>query len=200
MTAVREALERAGVAPQLAGRLEAYAALLERWARVHNLVRYDGPETLVRRHLLDALAGAPHLPETPGLLVDVGSGAGLPGVPLLLASPGWRGMLVEPRQKRWAFLRTVVRELGLDAEVVRERFEALGEGLGAAAITARALGRHEALLGWAAGALAPGGRVLLWLGREELKRVRGLPGWRVVSSPLPTLEEGFLARLERCFT
>jgi len=200
MTGVREALAAAGVAEPLAGRLEAYAALLDRWGRVHNLVRYADADELVRRHLLDALAGVAHLPETPGLLVDVGSGAGLPGVPLLLARPEWRGLLVEPRQKRWAFLRTVVRELGLDAEVARSRFENLEVPDGAAAVTARALGRHDALLDWAGGVLGPGGRVLLWVGRAELDRLRRAGGWRVVSSPLPTLDEGFLARLERCFT
>ncbi len=200
MTGVREALAAAGVAEPLAGRLEAYVALLERWARVHNLVRYRTAEELVRRHLLDALAGAPHLPDGLGLLVDVGSGAGLPGVPLLLARPEWRGLLVEPRQKRWAFLRTVVRELGLDAQVARSRFENLEVPDGVAAITARALGRHDALLDWARGVLGPGGRVLLWVGRAELDRLRRAGGWRVVSSPLPTLDEGFLARLERCFT
>ncbi len=200
MSEFRSLLRAAGIDGALAGRLAAYAALLDRWARVHNLVRYRDEAELVQRHLLDALAGVPHLPEPEGLLIDVGSGAGLPGIPLLLARPGWRGVLVEPRQKRWAFLRTAVRELGLDATVERERFQELKPGPVATAISARALGGHDALLDWASGVLAPGGRVLLWVGAGEAERLGRRPDWRVVSSPLPTLEQGVLARLEPCFT
>ncbi len=69
--------------------------------------------------------GAPQIADT-GALLDIGSGAGLPGVPLLIARPGWRGVLLEPRQKRWAFLRLVVRELGLECTVERSRYQDLG--------------------------------------------------------------------------
>ncbi len=68
--------------------------------------------------------------EGEGTLLDVGSGAGLPGVPLLIARPGWRGVLLEPRQKRWAFLKTVIRELELDAEAVDRRYEELRRRIG----------------------------------------------------------------------
>ena len=120
-------------------RLARYARLLERWAARHSLVSFRGRRELVDRHLVDALAARPFLGR-PGLLADVGSGAGLPGVPLLVASPGWRGILVEPRQKRWAFLRAAVRELALDATVERCRYQELGEHVPPiATITVRAL-------------------------------------------------------------
>ena len=194
-------LGRHGLSGEVAVRLERYLELLERWNRTHNLVRYGEREELVVRHVLEALEGLPHLGEGRGTLLDVGSGAGLPGVPLLAARPGWRGVLVEPRQKRWAFLRLVVRELDLQAEVLPRRFEELGPDTGPLdVVVARALGRYGELLRWAGPRLAPGGRVLLWLGAEEARSLESLERWRVVLSPLPDLERGVLAVFQPCFT
>ena len=194
-------LRRRGVDDALAGPLEVYLELLERWNRTHNLVRFTDREQLVERHVLESLAGVRHLPEGAGLLVDLGSGAGLPGVPLLVAARGWRGLLIEPRTKRWAFLRTVIRELGLDAEALECRYEdAPVEPGSAGAVVSRALGGHVAMLRWARGHLAIHGKVLFWLGLEEVHRLETIPGWRVVTSPLPGLDRGRLACLEPCFT
>ncbi len=180
-------------------RLIRYAELLERWSGRHNLVHFSSREELVKRHLLDALAAAPLL-EGSGRLLDVGSGAGLPGVPLLAARPAWRGVLLEPRQKRWAFLRTVVRELGLSAEVVRSRYQELSEGLPFDRVTVRALGDHLAFLQWARGRLSAAGEVLLWTTADGVATIAAVEGWRVLSSQLPGLECGRLARLQPCFT
>ena len=180
-------------------RLVRYAQLLERWSTRHNLVRFATRDELVTRHIVDALAAAPFLGAS-GDLLDVGSGAGLPGVPLLAACPGWVGTLLEPRHKRWAFLKLVVRELGLSAEVVRERFEALPAGRRWHCITARAVGRDEALLRWAETRLQPDGEVMLWTTTETAGRLEGLRAWRVLSSALPGLERGRLCRLHPCFT
>ena len=79
-------------------RLAGYAELLDRWSRKHNLVRFDEPRELVERHLLDAMEGVRLLSDA-GRLIDIGSGAGLPGVPLLIARPAWSGVLLEPRQQ-----------------------------------------------------------------------------------------------------
>jgi 16S rRNA (guanine527-N7)-methyltransferase len=177
-----------------------YAELIERWSQRHNLVSWKGREDLVRRHLLDALAARELLSES-GTLLDVGSGAGLPGVPLLASRPGWRGVLLEPRQKRWAFLRLVVRELDLDAVVERERYQGFSGGGGPFdLVTARALGGHAALVRWAGGQLAPGGRVALWLTEQDEAALRRLPGWHVLSSALPSLARGRLVQLRPCFT
>ncbi len=180
-------------------RLTLYAELLERWSGRHNLVRFSSREELVERHIVDALAAAPLL-EGGGRLLDIGSGAGLPGVPLLAARPGWRGVLLEPRQKRWAFLRTVVRELDLSAQVVRSRHQELPRGPLFDRVTIRAVGDHPALLAWARGRLAAGGEVLLWTTVDGLAEIEGVEGWRVLSSQLPGLDCGRLARLQPCFT
>jgi 16S rRNA (guanine527-N7)-methyltransferase len=181
-------------------RLVAYAELVERWSQRHNLVSFRDREELVRRHLLDALA-ARELLSGRGVLVDVGSGAGLPAVPLLASRAAWRGVLLEPRQKRWAFLRLVVRELALDARVERVRYQDFGAAGGPFdLVTARALGGHGELLAWARSQLAPGGRAGLWSTEEGEAALRGLPGWHVLSSPLPSLARGRLVQLQPCFT
>jgi 16S rRNA G527 N7-methylase RsmG len=111
----------------------------------------------------------------------------------------WSGLLVEPRQKRWAFLSLVVRELGLNAQVVRARYEALEDDR-FDLITARAVGRHEALLEWAAGRLSPAGVVALWVTKDEVRSLGGLSGWSMVSSALPGLERGRLILFKVCST
>ncbi len=181
-------------------RLVSYAELLERWASRHSLVRFGSPEELVERHLLDALAGVRWVPAG-ARLADIGSGAGLPGIPLLCAVEGASGVLVEPRSKRWAFLRTAVRTLELDAEVVCARMADLGETWsGLTRVTARALGRHEELLGWARNRLAKDGAVLLWVTVNEVQRLERLPTWRVLSCALPRSDRGRLALVQPCFT
>jgi 16S rRNA (guanine527-N7)-methyltransferase len=95
-------------------KLLAYLALLEKWNRTHNLTAIRVPERMLTHHLLDALATLPHLPRVHALrLVDVGSGAGLPGVPLAIARPEWRVTLLDSKRKKATFLRQVVAELGL---------------------------------------------------------------------------------------
>ena len=185
-----------GVALQ---RLVRYAELVERWSARHNLVRFSSREELVQRHILDALSAVPLL-KGGGRLLDVGSGSGLPGVPLLAVRPQWGGVLLEPRQKRWAFLRTVVRELGLEVDVVRSRYQDLGDCLPFDLVTARAVGDYEALLDWARSRLGRAGEVVIWTTVDGAAALKAVAGWRVLSSQLPGLECGRLTRLQPCFT
>ena len=186
-------------APAAVARLARYAELVERWSARHNLVSFANRRELVDRHIVDALAGAPALTGA-GRLLDVGSGAGLPGVPLLVARPGWRGTLLEPRQKRWAFLKVVIRELGLDAEAVCSRYGDVDAEARWDRITARAVGGHTALLDWAREHLTERGEVMLWTTDDTAIALAAEPGWRVLSSRLPGLDRGRLCRLRPCFT
>lgn len=187
----------------LAGRLEAgalarmvrYAELLENWSARHNLTRFADRRELVERHLLDALSGI-HLLEGAGVLLDVGSGAGLPGVPLLIARPRWRGVLLEPRQKRWAFLKLVIRELRLDAEAVDRRYEELDAERRYDLVTMRAVGGRAAVLDWARPRLVDGGGVALWTTVEGERELAEKVGWRVLSWPASGLDRGRLVYLK----
>jgi len=180
-------------------RLAHYAELLERWSERHNLVRFVDRRELVERHLLDAVEGL-RLLSGRGRLLDVGSGAGLPGVPLLIARPMWSGVLLEPRQKRWAFLKRVVRELELDAVAVDRRYEELEEDGAFDLVTTRAVGGHAAMLEWARSRLTTNGGVAFWTTVEGEREIARVPGWRVLSWPLIGLDRGRLVSLRKCST
>lgn len=103
-------------------RLLQYLALVEKWGKVYNLTAVREPEAMLSRHLFDSLAVLPHMTGT--RIADVGSGAGLPGIPLALVRPDWRVVLFESNQKKAVFLQQARIELGLkNVEVVGERVE-----------------------------------------------------------------------------
>lgn len=103
-------------------RLTTYLALLERWNRAYNLTAVRDPEAMVVRHVLDSLSILPWL-EGPRIL-DVGSGAGLPGIPLAIVRPDYQFCLLDSNGKRTRFLTQVVADLHLsNAYVVRGRVE-----------------------------------------------------------------------------
>jgi 16S rRNA (guanine527-N7)-methyltransferase len=104
-------------------RLLAYLALVRKWNRVYNLTAIRDPVAMVTHHLLDSLAVIPHLSEERTALIsiaDVGSGAGLPGIPLALARPDWRVTLNDRSSKKAAFLRQAKIELALANVAVHE--------------------------------------------------------------------------------
>ncbi len=101
-----------------------YLALIQKWNKVYNLTAVREAENMLGQHLLDCLAVAPHVAAA-RTLVDVGSGAGLPGIPLALALPQLQVTLLEANHKKAAFLRQAAIELRLDrVTVVCERAEA----------------------------------------------------------------------------
>jgi len=103
-------------------KLLAYLALMGKWNRTYNLTAIRDPLAMVTHHLLDSLATLPHLDgDNPALsLADVGSGAGLPGIPLALACPSWRVTLNDRSSKKAAFLRQAKLELALPNVDVHE--------------------------------------------------------------------------------
>ncbi|HZI84278.1 MAG TPA: 16S rRNA (guanine(527)-N(7))-methyltransferase RsmG [Casimicrobiaceae bacterium] len=113
------------IEPAIQSRLLAYVALLEKWNRTYNLTAIREPGRMVSHHLLDSLAVLPYLPQARSLrIVDIGSGGGLPGIPIALACPAGSVALVESSQKKAAFLRQARAELSLaNAEIVVARIE-----------------------------------------------------------------------------
>ena len=170
-----------------------YAAQLQRWAEKQSLVHVRSPEELVERHLLESLRPLPLL-QKEGRLLDVGSGAGLPGLPLLCVLSDWTGVLLEPRRKKWAFLRQMIRELGLQAEARLERFEEHG-GTGYSAICSRALAGQGKIVPWARPRLSPTGAVFLWATVREEEELRVLSGWSVLGFEIDGLTRGRLIQM-----
>ena len=127
------------------------------------------------RHLLNCAVVAELLPEA-GELVDIGSGAGLPGVVLAMLRPGIRVVLLEPLLRRSVFLEECLARLDLpNATVVRGRAEDMAGAIRADIATARAVAPLDRLAGWAAGLLRPGGEILAIKGQsaeQELAAAR----------------------------
>ena len=94
----------------------------------------------------------------------------------------------------------MVRDLGLPAEVECSRYQDFGESTPFDRITIRAVGGHATVLEWARGRLTASGEILLWTTVEGVAAIEGMAGWRVLSSQLPGLDCGRLARLQPCFT
>jgi 16S rRNA (guanine527-N7)-methyltransferase len=112
--------------PEQRERLLAYVSLLEKWNRVYNLTAVREPARMVTHHLLDSLAVLRSLEARAGAeairVLDVGSGGGLPGIPLAIARPKWHVVMLEPVHKKGAFLTQAIAELGLanaEAAIVR---------------------------------------------------------------------------------
>ena len=171
-----------GLDPALAPQLLAYLALLDRWNRAYNLTAIRDPRAMVALHLLDSLAMHPFVRDI-GSLADLGTGAGLPGIPLAIAVPALEVALVESSGKKARFLREAVRTLRLgNARVAQSRAEALDEPGAFDAITARAMATLADLLAAGAHLLRPGGRLLAMKGALPEAEIAALPdGWRVAA-------------------
>ena len=200
---VRTALGRDGfsrrfpVSRETLAKLEAYVALLKAWNRRINLVAPTSLGDVWRRHILDSAQLLPHVPRTVRVAVDLGSGAGLPG--LILALLGVPEMhLVESDQRKAAFLREAVRVTGANAAIHAVRAEKISN-LAADLVVARALAPLTELLDIAEPFLQPHTICLYLKGRrvdEELTLAR--QSWRMTARLLPSISDpsGVVLHLE----
>ena len=153
-------------------RLLDYLALLLRWNAAYNLTAVRDPAEMVARHLLDSLGVLPFVQGR--RLADLGSGAGLPGVPLAIAMPDSRMTLVDSNGKKARFLREVIRALPLsNAEVAQVRAQELAGSFDC--IVARAFASLRDMLQWAGHALAPSGTWLALKGRIDPEELAEIP-------------------------
>lgn len=168
-----------GLPVTLAPRLLDYLALLDRWNRAYNLTAIRDPREMLGKHLLDSLAMHPFVGDES--LADLGTGPGLPGIPLAIARPGLNVVLIESNGKKARFLREAVRVLGLDnARVLESRAEAVAEPGAFQLITARALDRLAGIIAVGGHLLSDTGRLLAMKGLRPDEEMAELPaGWRV---------------------
>ncbi len=183
MTAA-EQLERGVAALGLAldrtilAKLLQYLELLEKWNRVYNLTAIRGQDMMVSNHLLDSLAVAPYIKLN--RVLDVGSGAGLPGIPLALAKPELEMTLLDSNHKKAAFLRQAAAELALsNVQVVSERVESWQTRSKFDCIVSRAFAELSEFVALAKHLLAPGGQFAAMKGLHPFEEIDRLPkGWK----------------------
>lgn len=148
-----------------------YYQELARWAPRLALVGPGTVDRFLERHFGESLAALPLLEDLRcGELLDIGSGAGFPGIVLAACRPELRVTLVEARQRKWAFLQAAARRASLPCQCLNARVESpLPTGVASRidVVTVRALRLPTAVLELLAGRLGKGGRMLFWVGRED---------------------------------
>ena len=160
--------------------LGCHFAQLLKWNRKVNLTSLRDLEEIASRHFGESLFLTKVLPVPSGLMIDVGSGGGVPGLPLRIAWPSMRAVLLEPNRKKAAFLKEVIRNCGIQgAEVQTQRLDKAAETTlqgCASLVTVRAVEASEELLHHLTHLLGPGGNLALFLGAKDATRVEKFPG------------------------
>ncbi len=171
-------------------RLLAFRDLLLKWNKTYNLTAMRDPEQAISHHLLDSLAILPHI--GPGPLLDVGSGGGLPGIPLAIARPELSVSMVDTVQKKATFLQQAVIELGLkNATVHHARVEEMSGQY--AQISSRAFAEIALFIRLTRHLLAPGGRWLAMKGVRPDDELKTLPADITVEAIIPLAVPGLAA-------
>jgi 16S rRNA (guanine527-N7)-methyltransferase len=171
---VRELLSPFGLqlSSEQIAKLLTYLELLMRWNKKINLTAIRSPDECVTRHFGESLY-LTRFVELEGSLLDVGSGAGFPGLALKIAFPRLQVTLLEPAGKKRAFLKEAARVCGMESVEVRsdrlEEFLGLREAAWFDAATSRAVGRLRDLIPQAAECLRPGGGLYLWLSQDQAR-------------------------------
>ena len=177
-----------------------YLALLEKWNQVYNLTAIRGLEKMVSGHLLDCLAVIPYMTGT--RVLDAGSGAGFPGIPVAVARPDIQVTLLDSNHKKAAFLRQAVAELQLrNATVVCERVEAWRTAEKFDCIISRAFAEIAEFIALTRHLLAPDGVLAAMKGVYPFEEIERLPPdfrlRQVHALAVPGLGERHLVVIER---
>ncbi len=176
--ALRSGIDVLGLAIDRAAehKLHAYVAMLDKWNRTHNLTAIRDRDQMLTHHLLDSLAVLPHLPIRTGLRVaDVGSGGGLPGIPLAIARTDWRVTLIDSNRKKAAFLSQAAIELPLpNVEVVAERVERVAPSSRFDVVISRAYSALATFIAQTRQLVAPGGCWVAMKGALPLDEMNSL--------------------------
>jgi 16S rRNA (guanine527-N7)-methyltransferase len=157
-----------------------YLALVQKWNKVYNLTAVRDTDKMLTHHLLDSLAVVPHiaaLSVTVATILDVGSGAGLPGIPLALALPDAHVTLLDSNHKKVAFLHQAVIELQLSNVVaVCERIEKYQSKQAFTLVLSRAFSDLPTFVERAGHLVAPGGTLVAMKGVHPVAEIAQLQG------------------------
>jgi len=185
---IRRALYEFQITPsdEQVQRIQRYITILRHWNEKLNLTAIRAPLEILHRHFCESMYAAVTVPIDSGRLADIGSGPGFPGLPLKILRPDLELFLVESNIKKGTFLAEVLRELGLtNARVLISRYEELGEELAPLDfVCSRAVGEFGPFLEWAASDQLSAGRVILWIGGQDLEEARKSTQWEW-QEPIP---------------
>ena len=182
---LEQGMQELGVAPgeNQSGPLLDYLELVEKWNKSYNLTRVTAPHQMIGRHLLDSLALLPYIHGA--ALLDIGSGAGLPGIPLAITRPGINVVLLDSGGKKIRFLNHIVRTLHLNnVNTVHERIEAYQPALLPDTICARAVTALPQTIEWCAHLMGPDTRLLAMKGRYPEQELLALPAGFMIDEVL----------------
>jgi 16S rRNA (guanine527-N7)-methyltransferase len=192
ITETREVLAEGAAAlgialePEMQRKLEAFVTLLSKWNRTHNLTAIRDPQQMITHHLLDALAVLPHLPQRPRLRVlDVGTGGGVPGIPLAIARPDASFALLDSNRKKASFVTQAKVELDLrNVEILVSRIEEHNPEEGYDVVISRAFSDLSTFVAHARASLGETGVFIAMKGALPNDEIAALPTWiDVVATP-----------------
>ncbi len=178
------------------GQLVNHYALLRRWNLRVNLTRIIEPGEAARLHYAESLFGAKFITGARTVL-DIGSGAGFPAIPLAVARPGIQVTALEANQKKSLFLKEVKDELELEnVEVATERVESF-DLAGYELLTSRALDRAEDILPAVIEKMNSDQRLMLYCARDLVAKLEARPGWKIKTHAIPDSDARLIAILTR---
>ena len=187
------------LAPETQQKLLDYMALVQKWSKVYNLTAVRDTDKMLTHHLLDSIAVVSHV-MTAKTILDVGSGAGLPGIPLALALPHVQVTLLDSNHKKAAFLNQAVIELKLgNAEVVCERVEKYQSKQKFSFVISRAFSDLPEFVAMAGSLVAPGGALLAMKGVHPIEEIAQLKGGFILSGVTPLTVPGLDAERHLVF-
>jgi 16S rRNA (guanine527-N7)-methyltransferase len=176
--------------PNILPKLSAYLELLLRWNARTNLTAIREPEEIVRRHFGESLFAGLHLSSETKTLLDFGSGAGFPGLPIAILHPEIAVTLAESQNKKSTFLREAVRTIGLKVEIWAARVEAMPQDVHFHTVTLRAVDNMAAAM--AAATPRASNDLLLLTGTPPPAPPSGFAFQNPI--PIPTTESSILLR------
>src|SRR5690625_1116993 len=182
-----------------------YVKQMQRWNKTYNLTAITNPQDMLVQHILDSLAVVPGLKkllanneQKAATIVDVGTGAGLPGVVLAIVNAQWEVLCIDSVEKKTAFIQQMRGVLELpNLNVSHSRIQDL-DALGCDVLISRAFSSLENIIKWCGNHVAPGGYIVAMKGQpptEELEQLSGQSEWEV--EPLIPIDVPFLDA-ERC--
>ncbi len=190
----RHSVDAAGLQPRAVEQCEAYLALLVKWNARINLTSVRKPEEMVRRHFAESIFAARQIPKGVKTLLDFGSGAGFPGIPIAICRPEIGVTLAESQGKKAAFLREAARTLGLKAEVWAGRVEEMAPERVFDAVTLRAVDKMAAACRMATARLVDHGWIAVFATRrteEGLEKMKGIL-WDAAALEIPGTRQEIL--------